>query len=169
MRIPVLADVEVMFSASRYKGFTDGMLWDPPNAKEELIEPVKSTIAAWKNGEAYGFMIENKEGNATIGRISIRPSKKPKRWNVGFWIHPEFQNKGYMKEALKSALEFGFTKLEAIAIEAEYAVWNKASEKVLQNCGMQYESYKEKAFQKHGNWIAENTAVITKAEWINKN
>src|SRR5258708_1922969 len=99
LRSPSLDDIPVTFSATRYEGFNDGMLWDPPNTAEELIQPFQSSIKAWQEGYAFTFSIVNKLDNLFIGRISIRKEPQLFTWSLGFWMHPEHQNKGYMTEA----------------------------------------------------------------------
>ena len=69
-----------------------------------------------------------------------------------------------MSEALKAIIDFGFIRLEADEIEACHALWNKASEKVLQRNGMTFLEYIEKGFQKNGAWVPENLLEIRRAD-----
>lgn len=143
------------------------MLWDPPNNKEEMIEPFHNGIEAWEEDRAYSFSIEDIKDQELLGRISIRKTKEKNRWNIGFWTHPKHQKKGVMTKALQVVLEFGFTRLDAEIIEACYALWNKGSEKVLKRNGMTFEKYIEKGFEKNGKWVEENLLAINKDEWLN--
>ena len=165
LRIPSQEDMPHIFSATRYEGFNDGMLWEAPKDMEELIEPFHRGIRAWEEGRGYNFTIEDKQENNFLGRISIRKTEQEDRWNVGFWTHPVHQNKGIMTEALSAVLKFGFEKLNAETIEACHAIWNEASEKVLKRNGMKFEQYLEKGFQKNGKWVEENLLAIHKNEW----
>ena len=167
LRIPSAADFPHIFSATKQKGFNDGMLWDPPTSMEELIEPLQKGIKAWEEGRGYGFTIEDINTAEFLGRISIRETENENVWNVGFWTHPRHQGKGIMTEALSLILHFGFKDLQATSIDACYAIWNKASEKVLTNNGMSFIKYIEKAFKKHGKWVDENMVAIGLGEWEN--
>jgi len=167
LRIPSLEDIPHVFSATKYKGFNDGMGWDAPISEDELIDPFKRNIKAWENGIGYSFSIVRKKTEEFYGRISIRQTKIDKRWNVGFWTHPKFQNKGIMTEALGAILEFGFEVLNAESIEAFHALWNTGSEKVLKKNGMKFIKYVEKGFKKQGEWVEENQLAIGKVDWIN--
>ncbi|MCB0629542.1 MAG: GNAT family N-acetyltransferase [Saprospiraceae bacterium] len=166
LRLPSESDIPKVFSATRYQGFNDGMLWDPPEHPNEIAASLKRNLRAWENGEAFGFSIDEKMTAQFVGRISIRPTDQPGRWNIGFWTHPEHQGHGYMTEAVGAVLEFGFSQLEAREIEACHALWNKASERVLQKNGFQFDRYIEQGFQKKGEWVAENLLVIDKAHWM---
>lgn len=157
-------DIPHILSATRYAGFNDGMLWDPPVNEQELIAPYEANVKAWASDHAYCLTIEEKDSKEFIGRISIRP-KEGSTWDFGFWTHPEKQNRGYMTEAVSALMKFGFEKLEASEITACHAIWNKASEAVLKKVGMRFIEYVPKGFQKNGTWIDENLLGITRKAW----
>lgn len=169
LRSPSESDIPHIFSATRFEGFNDGMLWEPPANEEELLENHKNSISAWEMGEGYTFSIVEKESKKLLGRISIRKTKELQKWDVGFWTHPNVQGKGIMTNALKAVLKFGFEELGAQKIEACHAIWNKGSEKVLRRNGMQFVCYLEEGYQKKGEWVAENLLEITATEWNNRN
>lgn len=166
LRIPTLEDIDHVFSATRYEGFNDGMLWNAPANKAELIKPFKNGIKWWEKGEGYGFTIEDNKNYNFLGRISIRKTKIQDRWNIGFWTHPKHQRKGIMTEAVALIMKFAFETLNAHSIEADYAVWNKGSEKVLLSNGFSFVDYKEKGYQKNGKWEAENIMRIDRERWM---
>ena len=164
-----LEDIPYILSATRYEGFNDGMLWESPAKEEELIEPYENSIRAWENGESYTFSIESKDSKNFIGRISIRRREALNVWNIGFWTHPIYQSQGYMTECAQAVLDFGFNELKAEKIDACHALWNKASEKVLQKIGMTYIEYVPQGFMKKGEWVEENHLGISREDWqINK-
>ena len=167
LRMPNLQDVPRIFSATRYTGFNDGMLWEPPESEEELIEPLNRNVKVWESGEGYSFTIVFKGTTELLGRISIRKTSKENVWDVGFWTHPASQSQGIMTESLAGVLKFGFAELSAIRIEACHAIWNKASEKVLKRNGMEFVEYIEKGFQKRGEWVDENKLAINREDWEN--
>jgi len=169
LRCVSLEDIPHIFSATRYEGFNDGMLWEPPTKEEELIEPYQRSIITWENGEAYTFTIESKDSKNFIGRISIRKAEISGVWNIGFWTHPIYQSQGYMTECAQAVLNFGFNELKAEKIEAFHALWNKASERVLQKIGMNYIEHVPQGFIKNGEWVEENRLEISRENWqINK-
>lgn len=160
LRPPRLDDIPFIFSATRFKGFNDGMLWDPPKDIDELVEPYYRLLKARKDGIAYNFAIDSRSDSQPLGRISIRKTDTKDVWNVGFWTHPEHYGKGIMTEALGRIVKFGSEDLKAIRIEAEYALWNKGSEAVLTKNGFQFVKYIEKGYKKNGMWVDENLMAI---------
>jgi ribosomal-protein-alanine N-acetyltransferase len=167
LRIPSEDDIPFIFSATRHDGFNDGMQWDAPENESDLLKPLQDNIEAWKSGSGYTFTIECKKRNDLKGRISIRKAEAEKVWHVGFWTHPKEQGKGVMTEALAAVIEFGFKQLGALKIQSCYAIWNKASEKVMINNGMKFEKYIEQGLYKKGEWVPENQLEISKEEWQN--
>ena len=165
LRCPNKEDIPRVFSASQHKGFNDGMLWDAPQDPSELLKPLENNIKAWKEGLGYSFTICLQNSTQLLGRISIRKTDIENRWNVGFWTHPETQGKGLMTECLAAIVKFGFTKLDAITIEANHALWNHASRRVLEKNGFQLEKFIEKGFQKNGKWVSENRLILEYESW----
>jgi [ribosomal protein S5]-alanine N-acetyltransferase len=166
LRLPSEADIPFVFSATRYPGFNDGMVWEPPENEKILLEPLNDNIASWEDGSNYTFTIEDKETHALLGRISIRQAENKNTLNVVFWTHPASQGKGIMTEAVKGILKFGFEELSAKRIEARHALWNHGSEKVLKNNGMRFKEYLEYGFKKKGKWVETNLLGIDEAEWL---
>lgn len=67
-------------------------------------------------------------------------------WNVGFWTHPEPHGQGIMTDSLNAMITFGYQELLAEGIDADHAVWNTASEKVLMNNALKFVEYIAKDF-----------------------
>jgi ribosomal-protein-alanine N-acetyltransferase len=160
LQFPSLEELPFVMSATKYEGFNDGMLWEPPETEAPVIENFHYCQKAWEKGEAYCFSLIEKEKGYFIGKISIRQEPDADVWNIGFWTHPTQQGKGYMSEAVGAILQFGFEYLGAHRIEARYALWNKASERVLTKNGMRLIRYLEKGFMKKGKWVEENLVGI---------
>ena len=163
LRIPNESDIPHIFSAAKVPGFTDGMLWNPPKSSDELLETLEQNLKSWRAGTAYNFTIEDKSSGEFLGRISIRENKN--LHSIGFWTHPKHQRKGIMKEALAEILRFGFEDLGLERIEACHALWNIASKKVLQACGMKFVKYLQHSYKKNGKWVEENLMAITLKDW----
>ena len=167
LRCPTVADIPLVFSATRVAGFTRGMQWEPPAKIEELEEPLQDNFRAWHEGNMYAFTIADPHSDLLLGRIGIRKTARQDVWNLGFWTHPEYQGQGYMTEAATAMIEFGFEQLGATRIEASYALWNQASQRTLTRVGMRLVRYIPHAFQKRGRWIEANKMEITQQEWAN--
>ena len=169
LRCPCAADLPQVFSATRFAGFNDGMQWEPPATIEELDEPLRVQIVEWAAGKTFSFTIAEPDSDLLLGRIGIRKTDRQDVWNLGFWTHPEYQGQGYMTESLIAIMTFGFESLGANRIEASYALWNKASRRVLEKGGLKFVRYIPHAFQKQRYWVEANKMEITKREWLTLN
>lgn len=141
---------------------------DPAETKEEIIEIMHQTINHWKEDDDFCFSICVPETEECIGRISIRKTEEENLWNIGYWLHPDHQGKGYMTEAVSVIVDWGFSVLETQEITAEHASWNEASGKVLLNVGFTHIGHLPCGFVKHGKEIPEEAYVIKREEWSKK-
>lgn len=64
---------------------------------------------------------------------------------LGYDLHPSFWRKGYMFEAGKRVVEYGFQEMKLHRIQADYNPANVASEKLLLKLGFQIEGVRRDA------------------------
>jgi len=100
---------------------------------------IERSQLAWDKGERYGFAIVLKDSDTFMGVIGIIPELQHLRAEVGYWIGKPFWGNGYVTEALKSVIEFGFKTIDLNRISASYRVDNPASGRVMEKAGMQFE------------------------------
>ena len=102
---------------------------DNLKAAEDFVEKINQ--GHQKRQNIY-WNISLKTNPVMIGSICLwNFSTDGKRGEVGYDLHPEFQGKGIMSEALQCVVEFGFKKLNLETIEAFTHRENEASIKLL--------------------------------------
>jgi ribosomal-protein-alanine N-acetyltransferase len=156
------SDIDLVWSASRTPGFNDGMVWDPPKSKEELVPIIKKNLVAWEQGESFTFTIELSEANIPIGRVAIRREDDQGVWDIGFWIHPDYWNNGYATEAARVVIQFGFVELAASIITTAHAIFNTQSKRVIEKLGFRFTGENPCGFMKQGKPVAEYEYAIDK-------
>lgn len=101
-----------------------------------FIEKVRKNAA---DQYSYYWGITQKEAPKMIGSICL--------WNIsddrttaelGYDLHPDFQGKGIMSEAVQAVLSFGFQQMRLAKIEAFTHKENQASKKLLMRNGFGY-------------------------------
>ncbi len=162
LRIVSREDIPYVFSATRFSGFNDGMLWEPPETIEELKVTYQKNILRWEEGSVYSFTIEDKNNAAFIGRIGLYSEMEADIWSVGFWTHPDKQNLGFASEALKAIVDLAFSQLGALRVDGCHALWNIASKRVLEKAGMTFVRHIPEGFKKDGKWVSENLLSVHK-------
>ncbi len=108
----------------------------PPDVAEDFIKTVREN---WENDVSFTFAIVRQEDDIFMGMIGLRPEMKHLRAEVGYWIGVPFWGKGYMTEALKRVIQFGFDDLKLNRVGASYRIDNPASGRVMEKAGMQHE------------------------------
>lgn len=92
----------------------------------------------------------NQKRKKIIGSIDLR------NWNaihncgeIGYVISKEYWNRGYVSEAIKAVIKFGFEVLHLNRIELHCEEENIGSWRVMEKCGMKFEGIlREKVFFK---------------------
>lgn len=109
--------------------------YDLDDAKQFL----EITQNDWESNKAYTFAITHKMDEALMGVVGLHPSTMHHRAEIGYWIGKPHWNKGYMTEAARRVVQFGFEELELHRIYAWYFEDNPASGRIMAKVGMQQE------------------------------
>lgn len=81
-----------------------------------------------------------KENRQPVGSAGyVRWDREENVGEIGFIMMHPYRNKGYMTEALKAILDFGFKGMGLVLIEAKTLPANVASVRVLEKIGMKKE------------------------------
>jgi [ribosomal protein S5]-alanine N-acetyltransferase len=110
-----------------------------PYPADGAIEFIERSQQAWDDGERFGFAIVLKDTDMFMGVIGLIPEMEHRRAGVGYWIGKPYWGNGYVTEALKRIIQFGFNVLTLNRVDASYRVDNPASGRVMEKVGMQLE------------------------------
>ena len=143
-----ISDIEVCNSLSTYPY---------PYTIEDYNQFYAQTLDQFSKKEAIVLALAlNAEPNMLIGRLILRLNPKNENAEAGYWLRRSDWNKGYMTEALKGLIDYGFNALHFHKISGCHYEFNKASAKVMQKCGMIKEMTKidhVKRFDKYQNLV----------------
>ncbi len=84
---------------------------------------------------------------------------------IGFGLHPQYQGKGIMSEAIKAIVNFGFEKLGLHSIKANVDQYNKASIQLLINNNFRKEAHFRENYFFDGEFIDSLFYCIIKSDW----
>jgi len=84
----------------------------------------------------YGIIV--KENNELIGSAGMYYHEDTDTWSFGYNILPSYWNKGIATEAMKELLSYVMSICEVKVIEAEHAVQNPASGRIMEKLGLKY-------------------------------
>lgn len=92
------------------------------------------------SGQGFYWVMEEKQLKAAMGVIGLSNiSTKHQRAELGFWILPEFQRKGFVRESAHLIIQDAFLNHGFIRIEASAESGNIASCELLSSIGFQLE------------------------------
>lgn len=129
-----------------------------PRPLAETIEDARKFITECNAGiekkELINWAIARKDDNKLIGMIGFfRMQPENFRGEIGYILNPNFQGKGFMKEALDKALSYGFETMKFHSIEAVIDPRNNASEKLLQKSDFEKEAHFKENFFHNGQFL----------------
>jgi RimJ/RimL family protein N-acetyltransferase len=72
-----------------------------------------------------------------VGAIGVHPGEDVHALNaeIGYWLGPEYWNRGIMTEAVEAVTRYAFEQLGMVRVHAEVFEWNAASMRVLEKAG----------------------------------
>jgi RimJ/RimL family protein N-acetyltransferase len=119
----------------------------PEGAAEEWIA---SHQGMFDRGEGVNFAITLRTTGELIGAIGLGISKDDRCAEIGYWVGVPYWSQGFVTEAARAVLEYGFTALDLTRIHAHHFAENPASGKVMQKLGMTFEGTLRQHIEKWG-------------------
>lgn len=122
-----------------------------PYVENDARSWLKMSKEAFDTNTGYTFAIRNKEGQI-IGAIGLHDRDDDKA-ELGYWIGIPYWNKGYVTEAAKAIIDFGFNELKLNKIFATHFPHNPASGRIMEKAGMEQEAVLIKEVKKDGEYF----------------
>lgn len=121
---------------------------------ESLETLIKSINKQFAENESVCWVISSKDKNDFIGSISFwKIDKAHHRAEIGYGIHPNFQQQGYMSEAMKSVIDYGFKVMNLHSIEANINPSNEASINLAKKFNFVQEAYFRENYYYDGKFL----------------
>jgi ribosomal-protein-alanine N-acetyltransferase len=135
LRKPHLEDAPILFSAyMRDPDVTRYTTWRPHQRLQETDKFIHGSIAAWKNGTRFPFVVTLKEKDEPFGMIDFHI--RDFTVGLGYVIARSHQRKGYATEATRAVVKWSFQQPTIYRVNASTDVDNIASQRVLEKVGM---------------------------------
>lgn len=136
-----------------------------PYVEKDALWWINNSFKGFQENRLYTFGIYLKTSSKFIGGIALVLDNKNRKASLGYWLATPFWNKGYMTEATKALLAYGFNKLNINKIYATHLIQNEASGKVMQNAGMIKEGTMVDHFLKEDKFRTVHQFRLTKTEF----
>jgi ribosomal-protein-alanine N-acetyltransferase len=113
------------------------------------------------------FDLIEKKNKTVIGSCGFHKwNKEHSRSEIGYEIHKEYQNQGYMSEAIKEVINYGFKKMNLNRIEALIDPTNENSIRIVEKNGFKREGIL-RGHYKNGNEFEDSIMyALIKSDYI---
>ena len=117
------------------------MNWCPPDySVDDARSFILKSARAWECGEHFNFAIRDACDDTFLGSVALNHlSSAHKIANVAYWVRSGWTGKGAATSAVRLAARFGLCELELNRLEFLIPTENRASLRVAQNAGAQFE------------------------------
>jgi ribosomal-protein-alanine N-acetyltransferase len=133
--------------------------WEPTWAYDALSRSafrrrLKMYRTELRQGVTHSFLIFRAADDALLGGITLSNLRRgvAQTATLGYWIGAPHARQGYMTEALRAVLEYGFQRLGLHRVEAACLPSNQASRRLLLKSGFQEEGYARDYLRINGSW-----------------
>lgn len=149
-----------------------------PNVQFLYFEPIYTTyeevkklldeyISSYDNNDYYRWAIIEKDSNLCIGQIAFFLIDTDNHFaEIEYCVGTKFQKRGYITEATKSILDFGFNKVDLHKIQICHAENNLYSKSIIKKCNLTYEGTLRDYFFVDGEYLDRLFYSILKKEYI---
>ena len=107
-----------------------------------------------RNGTGYNFAVCLRDSLEVIGECGISVEARQRRGTLGYWCAAAHRGNGYITEAARAVMTFGFETLGLQRIQASHFPRNPASGRILEKLGMKPEGLLRGYYVKNG--VPEN-------------
>lgn len=146
---------------------THNLLFPYPLSEEQLAIWIKSSIEGFSSREKYPMVIVLRESNEVIGVCAFyRVNWEHMNAELVYWLGKQHWGKGYMTEAVRRMLVFGFEELGFERIYAGCFTRNLASRRVLEKVGFLYEGLARHEFKKGDEFLDVFHFGLTRSEFF---
>lgn len=149
-----LDDTAAFYALRKNEEFSAFLDRDKPKDEEEVRTLVSTILQQYENNEAICWVLSPLENDDFMGTISFWKIDKPHyRAEIGYGIHPDFHQKGYMSEAMSAVLDYAFLEMNLHSIEANINPNNVASIKLVEKHGFVQEAYFKENYFYDGKFL----------------
>jgi len=130
-------DIPLLVKYANNKKVSDYILNIPyPYQEYDAVFRISYVQQGFKANARYVFAIVLKETGEFVGEISLHLDNQKNMAQLAYWIGESLWNNGFVTEAIKAILKFGFENLNLDLIYATCEEDNTASMRVLQKNGI---------------------------------
>lgn len=138
--------------------------WKPHESPEESAEIIKDIFMPH-----LVWAIREKESGKIIGSIGLEDDRRRENVNsreLGYSLAKDCWGKGYMTEAAKAVIDYGFRELGLTVMAICTGPENKRSQRVIEKCGFKFEGRQRRGYRIYNGTDRDNMVYsMLREEW----
>jgi len=161
------SDIQDIQKAASFREIADTMISLPhPYPDGEAKRYFERQQLELEAERAFVFSIRLKEDGGFCGLIELRAiEREHSQAELSFWLARESWGQGYMSEAVRALVHYGFEMLGLNRLYAYHMKRNPATGRVLEKCGFQQEGMLRQRVIKWGIFEDVALCAILKQDW----
>lgn len=158
-------DAEGLFRYAKNPNVGPNAGWAPHKSVEESLKIIRELFLC----EIDNWSIRHKDNNIIIGHISLFQDtirEKVNSMEIGYNLDEAEWGKGYMTEAVKAVIDYGFKTHELDVIAIRTSPTNTRSARVIEKCGFTYEGTLRKVYKIYDGSLRDSRIFsLLREEW----
>lgn len=170
LRMVRMRDAEDMYAYSKDPEVARYVLWRAHTSVSDTRGYIRYMISQYKQNKPSSWAIVRRDAGVMIGTIGFGwIDDDNASAEVGYSLARSEWNKGYMTEALREVIRYGFEELHLHRIEAQHELGNPASGVVMEKCGMRREGLLRGRLYNKGHYVDVQLYAVLYDDWLKGN
>lgn len=148
-----IEDATDMFEYAQDERVARPGMWEPYASFEDCERHVTHLLNLYETGLMW-WALEHRASGKMIGRVQISEwDRDHRRAELSYALHRAYWGQGLMTEAVREAVNYGWSELKLHRLGATVLPDNAASIRILRSVGMQYEGKHKHYRFLWGEWV----------------
>lgn len=161
-----MRDAQDIYRYSRDPEVARHVLWDAHRSIGDSRAYLRYMLRRYRSHEPASWGIELIETGRIIGTIGFMWVQEDNAAaEVGYSLARDCWGRGYMTEALRAVIQYGFDHMTLNRIEAQHETTNPASGAVMRKCHMQHEGTLRSRLFNKGHYVDVELYAILKRDF----
>lgn len=159
-------DAEDYFAFARDPLVARYVTFEPHKRVEQSRARIASLLMSYKTRQVAPWGIVLRENGHLIGTCGFCEWEPRRAWaEIAYLIGRPYWGHGYMPEAVRAVIDYGFVTLALKRIAARCLVENTASARVMEKAGMHFEGMERQYLYADGQYRDLKAYAIDRDDW----
>ncbi|GAB6876810.1 GNAT family N-acetyltransferase [Thermaerobacter litoralis] len=166
LRPLTLDDVDDVYAYASDPEVARYTTWEAHRSLEDSRTFVEAVVRAYRDDRNAPWAMVLRETGRVIGTVDfVAWAPQHARAELGYAMGRAYWGRGLMTEAVRTLIDYGFSRMGLNRIEARCIPENRASARVMEKAGMRYEGLLREVMFSKGRFVDLCLYAILRREW----